>query len=177
MSFKQSDLKIHGHAVEARVYAEDASNGFLPTIGTIPYHRVPSGPGIRTDAGVERGSEISVHYDPLLTKIATWAPDRISAIRKMDYALSTYIISGLITNIPLLKWVLIQEKFLEGNYSIDFIDEEFVSKNPAALLESFGEKHSEVAGLFAVLFKMNKSAAPAPGDGRTSENQWTSSRY
>ncbi len=179
LSFKQSDIHLHGHAIEARVYAEDASNGFMPTIGTIPYHRVPSGPGIRTDAGVERGSEISVHYDPLLTKIITWAPDRGSAIRKMDYALSTYIISGLITNIPLLKWVLVQAKFISGLYTIDFIDEEFLSQDPAQTLETFGEKHSEVAGLFAVLFKMNKSSAPTPCTEAQSSslNHWTEAQY
>jgi acetyl-CoA carboxylase biotin carboxylase subunit len=180
LSFSQKDLKINGHALEARVYAEDPANNFLPTTGYIPYHRVPSGPGIRTDAGVELGTEIGVHYDPLLTKISTWAPDRESAIKKMEYALSTYIISGLTTNIPLLKWILLQNSFVSGNYSIDFIDEEFLSKDPVKILQDFSASFSDVAAVFGVLYKMLKTSPPCGqtnSQGSENLNQWTGQLY
>ena len=173
LSFKQEDIKLTGHAIETRVYAEDPTNNFLPSIGYIPYHRIPAGPGIRADEGVELGTEVSMHYDPLLTKISTWASDRHAAIEKMQYALSTYIISGVQTNISLLKWVLSQELFQSGLYSIDFIDNEFLSKDTVKILDDQASDYIEIAALFAALTKDGKSAQNKSISKDKSTNNWT----
>lgn len=125
ISFCQDDIKINGHAVECRVYAEEAESNFSPSTGTIKYHRLPSGPGIRVDRGIELSSQVSLHYDPLLTKLIAHGFEREEAISRMDRALGEYHISGVNTNIQMCKWVLAQKSFLNGNFDINFIAKEF----------------------------------------------------
>ncbi len=99
LSFKQEDLKISGHAMESRIYAEDPDNNFLPSTGRLNEYLSPSGPGIRVDEGFGRGSEISIYYDPLIAKLVCWAKDRNNAIERMKRALGEYKIFGVISNI------------------------------------------------------------------------------
>src|SRR5690606_14672805 len=102
LSFKQSDLRISDNAIECKIYAEDPENNFLPSTGKIFDYRIPSGPGVRVDGGFSTGSEISVHYDPMISKLICYASTRDEAVERMLRALSEYHIAGVVNNIPFL---------------------------------------------------------------------------
>ena len=95
LSFTQSDVRWHGHAIECRVYAEDPANNFFPSPGTISYLRVPAGPGIRDDSGVTEGDEVSIFYDPMISKLASWGLTRAEAIDRLRRALDEYAVGGI----------------------------------------------------------------------------------
>ena len=96
-------LMIRGHAIEVRLYAEDAANGFLPSIGPLSMFRPPEGPGIRLDTGVREGDEVTPNYDPMLAKLIVWAPSRDEALQKMRRALDEFVVLGTTTNIEFLR--------------------------------------------------------------------------
>jgi acetyl-CoA/propionyl-CoA carboxylase biotin carboxyl carrier protein len=114
LSLTQEDVQIRGHAIECRVNAEDAANGFLPTPGTITAYREPAGPGVRVDSGVEAGSEVAGIYDPLLAKLCVWDTDRERARRRMLRALSEYAIEGVTTLVGYHRALLEHPCFVEG---------------------------------------------------------------
>ena len=123
LSCEQEDIKINGCAIECRIYAEDPFNNFMPSPGKIQRYRHPIGPGIRIDSGVDRGSILPVYYDSMISKLVVWDRNREDAIRRMRTALLGYIITGVKTNIPLLKTIMINEHFLRGDYNTNFIEE------------------------------------------------------
>src|ERR1700741_1207983 len=130
MSFGQSDLKINGWSVESRIYAEDPYRGFLPSIGRlVRYDPPPEGQVgqviVRNDAGVREGDEISMFYDPMISKLSTWAPTRLAAIDAMGRALEDFHIEGLGQNIPFLAAVMDQDRFRSGKLSTNYIKDEF----------------------------------------------------
>jgi propionyl-CoA carboxylase alpha chain len=130
MSFGQKDLKINGWAVESRIYAEDPYRGFLPSIGRlVRYAPPPEGKTgetiVRNDAGVREGDEISMFYDPMISKLSTWGPDRLVAIDAMGRALEDFHIEGLGQNVPFLAAVMDQERFRSGQLSTSYIKDEF----------------------------------------------------
>lgn len=179
LSFKQEDLKILCHAVEARVYAENPDDNFLPTTGKVEYHRLPTGPGIRSDRGIEVGSEVSVYYDPLLTKLATFGKTRESAINRMKIALSSYLIAGVSTNIAFLNWILEQEKFLDGSYTINFLDEDFTPLIPDKWKEGYGEKQKRAALVFSALYaeKFKNDSVKTTKQKSCENNLWVKKLY
>ncbi len=130
LSCRQEDIHPRGHAIECRICAEDPLENFLPDSGLIHMHRLPDGPGVRVDSGVRRGSEVSVHYDPLLAKLVCWAADRPAAIARMLRALGEYRLHGVRNNIDFCRWVMEHEEFRAGEYSTHFIDRHY---DPAAL--------------------------------------------
>lgn len=113
--------KQRGHAIEVRLYAEDPSNQFLPSIGRIHALSFPEGEGIRIDSGVESGSEISIFYDPMIAKVIVWAKDRIVAIDKMVSVLDETIVFGPVTNVSFLKSIISMDEFRDGKVSTHFI--------------------------------------------------------
>jgi acetyl-CoA carboxylase biotin carboxylase subunit len=117
----QNDLNQRGHAIECRIYAEDPESNFLPSAGKILFMKEPNGPGVRHDCGVFSGSEISVYYDPILSKLITWAPNREICCRRMAAALNEFPILGIKTDIEFLRDVIIHPEFLKGNTFTDFI--------------------------------------------------------
>ena len=123
LSFGQDDVKIRGHSIECRIYAEDPSSGFLPSTGFLRGYREPSGPGIRVDSGVYEGAEISVYYDPMISKLLSFGEDRKQAIARMLRALKEYRISGVANNIEFHTDILVHPEFVAGNLSTHFIDE------------------------------------------------------
>ena len=130
MAFSQSDLKITGWAMESRIYAEDPYRGFLPSIGRLVRYSPPaegqSGSTlVRNDAGVREGDEISMFYDPMISKLSTWGPDRLAAIDAMGMALEAFHIEGLGQNIPFLAAVMDQDRFRSGVLSTNYIKDEF----------------------------------------------------
>ena len=125
LTIKQKDLTQRGHAIECRIYAEDPANGFLPSIGTLEKVEAPNGPNIRDDSGIYSGMKVTPYYDPMLSKIITYAENREENIKKMIWALSRYAVLGVTTNIPFLKKVLEHDEFKKGNITTHFIDNYF----------------------------------------------------
>jgi propionyl-CoA carboxylase alpha chain len=137
LAFAQEDLSIHGWAVESRIYAEDPYRKFLPSIGRLArYAPPPEGPQdagpqagseatVRNDAGVREGDEISMYYDPMISKLCAWAPTRLAAIDAMGRALEDFHIEGLGHNIPFLAAVMDQDRFRSGVISTNYIKDEF----------------------------------------------------
>jgi len=121
IQYTQRDISGRGHAIECRIYGEDPENGFMPCPGKITFLQKPSGPGIRNDSGIYTGFEIPVEYDPILSKLIVWAPDRKQAIARMKNALSQYVVLGIKTPVPFLMDVLASEAFCDGKTSTDFI--------------------------------------------------------
>jgi propionyl-CoA carboxylase alpha chain len=130
LPFAQKDLKIDGWAVESRIYAEDPYRGFLPSIGRLVRYDPPregdvGDAKVRNDAGVREGDEISMFYDPMISKLSTWAKTREGAIDAMGRALEDFHIEGLGQNIPFLAAVMDQERFRSGKLSTNYIKDEF----------------------------------------------------
>jgi acetyl-CoA carboxylase biotin carboxylase subunit len=129
LQFTQTDLVSRGAAIQCRIYAEDPSNGFLPSPGRIESLVVPAGPGIRDDGGAYPGCEISSFYDPLISKLCVWAPTRERAVARMRRALSEYIVTGIRTNLAFHEKLFNHPDFVAGNYDTGFIE-----RNKDALL-------------------------------------------
>ncbi len=135
--FKQDYLKINGHAVEIRVYAEDPSNNFLPDIGTLTTYKRPQGHGIRVDDGFEQGMEIPFYYDPMIAKLICHADTREAAIAKTIRAINEYEITGLETTLGFCKFVMHHEAFRSGNFDTRFVEKYF---QPSVLNEALEDE-------------------------------------
>jgi len=119
-----------GHAIECRIYAEDADAGFLPSPGLITSFRAPSGPGIRDDGWVEEGTDVPTFYDSLLSKLIAWGATREEAIARMRRALSEYEVGGIQTTLSFFDWMLTQPAFIEGRVHTGFLDEVLQQRRP-----------------------------------------------
>ncbi|OGC90877.1 MAG: acetyl-CoA carboxylase biotin carboxylase subunit [candidate division Zixibacteria bacterium RBG_16_53_22] len=167
LSFSQGDIKITGHAIECRIYAEDPSSGFLPSTGILSVYHEPAGPGIRVDSGVYEGAEISVYYDPMISKLLTFGKDRLQATARMLRALEEYRISGVTTNIDFHKTILRHPEFIAGRLSTHFIDMYY---KPS---DEFPENLAEAAAIAGALMEhqaQNKLSLSAAKRSRVS--QW-----
>jgi acetyl-CoA carboxylase biotin carboxylase subunit len=122
LGFDQAAVIKHGHAIECRIYAEDADNNFLPSCGVIQRLREPWGPGIRNDSGIYEGWEVSPFYDPILSKLVAWGEDRDAARQKMLLALDNYIVHGIKTSVGIHKAILRHPAFIEGATCTDFFE-------------------------------------------------------
>ncbi len=122
LAIKQENVKGSGYAIEARVYAEDASNDFLPVTGKVLRFEVPVVEGLRVETGIESGSEISVYYDPMVAKLIVWDATRQGAHRKLQYVLQHLVCLGLKTNQDFLFHLLQNQDFRDGNYDTHFIE-------------------------------------------------------
>ena len=121
LSFSQADIAMKGHAIECRIYAEDPEANFMPSPGRIERLRIPQGPGVRDDGGVYEGSEVSIHYDPMLSKFAVYGRDRAEAIDRMRRALREYEITGIKTTLPFFREVMEDPEFISGELDTAFI--------------------------------------------------------
>ncbi len=128
LPFKQEDLRINGHAVELRVYAEDPYNNFLPSIGQLKTYRPPQGEGIRVDDGFTEGMDIPIYYDPMLAKLVAWGKNRQEAIRRMLDAIGKYEIEGPATTLPFGRFVLEHEAFISGQFDTHFVKNYFTTE-------------------------------------------------
>lgn len=126
LPFTQNELTHNGHAIECRIYAEDPTNQFLPSTGKLLRHRIPSGPGVRVDSGIDEGQNISIHYDPMISKLCVYASNREKAIQKMKRALKEYDISGVSTTIPFCITVMDNEEFQEGKYDTHYVQNHYM---------------------------------------------------
>ncbi|MBI4515954.1 MAG: acetyl-CoA carboxylase biotin carboxylase subunit [Deltaproteobacteria bacterium] len=125
LPFTQRDIVQSGHAIECRIYAEDPYNKFFPSPGQIDFLQTPGGIGIRDDSGVYEGYEVSLYYDPMISKLIAWGRTREEAIQRMRRALDEYRIHGLTTNLAFHRWILLHPRFLAGDFDTNFIAEEF----------------------------------------------------
>lgn len=146
LSFTQEDLKINGHAVELRVYAEDPLNDFLPSVGNLEVYKLPEGNGIRVDNGFEEGMEVPIYYDPMLAKLITYGKTREAAIQLMVEAIDAYEVEGIQTTLPFGKFVFENDAFRSGNFNTHFVKNNY---SPEKLKAQFTEE-AELAAKVAL---------------------------
>ncbi len=173
LSFTQEDLKIYGHSLEVRVYAEDPATNFLPDIGTLVTYKRPQGLGIRVDDGFEEGMDIPIYYDPMIAKLISFGKDRAEAISRMIRAIDDYQITGVETTLSFCKFVLKHPAFTSGNFDTHFIQHHF---SPEMLVE---EKDDEaiIAALFGakLVTSSNVSANKNTSEAKT-VSKWKTNR-
>lgn len=146
LPIKQEDLKIKGHALELRVYAEDPLNDFLPSVGNLSTYILPEGEGIRVDNGFEQGMDVPIYYDPMLSKLITYGKDRNEAIELMLKAIQDYKIEGVSTTLPFGTFVFKHDAFVSGDFDTNFV-KKFYS---ADIIKENQVKEAEVAVLVAL---------------------------
>ncbi len=171
LPFTQEDLRQSGHAIEVRVYAEDPANNFLPAPGVITEMRVPQGHGVRDDNGFYAGAEVSLHYDPMISKFIVHAEDRETARKRMLRALDEYVVHGVSTNIEFLKAALEHPEFIGGKYDTGVVDSIMHSMN--ARVPSEEEKTAALIG--AALdrhFSDNSATSSDASAANAKSNNW-----
>ncbi|CAI8019201.1 Pyruvate carboxylase subunit A [Geodia barretti] len=172
LTLQQEDIQPRGHAIECRIYAEDPYRDFVPSTGTLLRWRPPSGPGLRLDSGVVQGQEVSIYYDPMLAKLIAWAPDRELSRRRMDVALSQFLVLGVVTNIPLLRSVLGHPQFQRGQYDTGFLEWNPAVTRPAMTDES--RMMARALGAWAAGQPVGSLAPVVGSDGPPNVSPWRS---
>lgn len=170
LSFTQDDLKINGHSLEVRVYAEDPSNNFLPDTGNLQTYVRPQGAGVRVDDGYEQGLGVSIYYDPMIAKLITHGKDRQEAIERMKRAIQEYQISGVKTTLPFCQFVLNHKEFLDGTFTTKFVETHFT---PEVLVEEVDDSTALVAAIAAMEIASNEKAVTKEST-KSSGSKWKS---
>ncbi|MBK7434305.1 MAG: acetyl-CoA carboxylase biotin carboxylase subunit [Chitinophagaceae bacterium] len=164
LSFTQDDLRIHGHALELRVYAEDPLNNFLPSIGTLTRYVKPVGEGIRVDDGFEEGMPIPIYYDPMIAKLVTWGMDRTEALQKMKAAIRDYHIEGVATTLPFGLFVFEHEAFVSGHFDTHFVKDHYTPEK----IKEKQKDNAAVAALVALTYLLEQQSITTPVVNKTS---------
>lgn len=146
LSIKQEELKINGHAMELRVYAEDPLNDFLPNVGFLSKYQLPEGEGIRVDNGIAQGMDVPIYYDPMLSKLITYGKTREEAIELMSNAIDSYIVEGVATTLPFGKFVMEHPAFRSGDFDTGFVKAYYDADKLKAKLD----QEAEIAALIAL---------------------------
>jgi propionyl-CoA carboxylase alpha chain len=146
LALQQEDLKIKGHAVELRVYAEDPLNDFLPSVGHLDVYQLPVGEGVRVDNGFEQGMDIPIYYDPMLSKLITYGATREEAIQTMIQAIGNYKVEGVSTTLPFGKFVFEHEAFRSGNFDTHFVKKYYSVEK----LKAQTQKEAQIAAMVAL---------------------------
>ena len=165
-------LRPRGHAIEARVYAEDPDLGFLPSPGRIVHLRAPAGPGIRDDSGYEPNGEVPIFYDSLVSKLIAWGANRTEAIARLQRALSEYEIAGIRTTIPFFQWLLTEHAFINGDVDTTMLDRVLASRNgtPFRLPDENTENTAAIAAALDLFFRSHTNGASGSA---ASTSAWT----
>ncbi len=158
LPWRQEAITWRGHAIEARIYAEDPANQFLPATGRVLLLSAPVGPGIRVDTGIMAGDVVGLYYDPMIAKLICWAENRDEAVRKLDWALAHYLIAGVTTNIPYLQAIVRHPAYRRGELSTDF-----VARHLAAWQPPLAEPSDEVLVAAAVADFQGDGVTPMAG--------------
>jgi acetyl-CoA carboxylase biotin carboxylase subunit len=169
LSFTQEEVRWQGHAIECRVYAEDPDNNFLPSPGRIEYLRVPSGPGIRDDSGVELNSEVSIYYDPLISKLAAWGRTRSESIDRLRRALDEYEVGGIKTTLPFFRQIVRDEEFQSGHLDTGFISR--FNERRAAATTKPGQEEQDMAMIAAAIHYATLRKQATAGQSVSSDHQ------
>jgi acetyl-CoA carboxylase, biotin carboxylase subunit len=166
LSFSQSDVKWVGHAIECRIYAEDPDQNFMPSPGLITRLRIPQGSGIRDDGGVYEGAEVSIHYDPMISKFATYGSTREEALERMRRALREYHVGGIKTTIPFFREVMDDEEFISGQLDTGFIPRFQERRNQESLPEMLSDLAMIAATIAASGAERGSAQRAAESEGR-----------
>jgi acetyl-CoA carboxylase biotin carboxylase subunit len=150
LPFTQDDVRIRGHAIECRIYAEDPDNNYFPSPGRISLLLAPSGPGIRRDSGMYEGWTVPIDYDPLLAKLIGYGTDREQAISRLVRALNEYFVGGIKTNISLFRRILSDPDFHAAKVDTGYLDR-LLKTTPPAVNRADAEVAAIAAGIFSVL--------------------------
>lgn len=177
LSIRQNELRINGHAIECRIYAEDVDNNFAPSIGNIVHHRLPSGPGIRVDRGIDVLSEVSIYYDPMLSKLICWGRNREEAIQRTRRALGEYQIAGVITNINFFYWILEHPYFKDSTFNIDFLEKEFMPFVPNKWREGVNDEYKNVVAILGAYLKAKDKSLTSIKLNTSKNNCWDELKY
>uniref|UniRef100_A0A672S4I8 Propionyl-CoA carboxylase alpha chain, mitochondrial n=1 Tax=Sinocyclocheilus grahami TaxID=75366 RepID=A0A672S4I8_SINGR len=169
LQHKQSDIPINGWAVESRVYAEDPYKSFgLPSIGRLSQYQEPLDlPNVRVDSGIQEGSDISIYYDPMISKLVTYGKTREEALKKMEDALDNYVIRGVTHNIPLLREIIVHPRFVSGVISTKFLPEVYPDGFKGHMLTA-GERRELLATAAALYVAAQLRSQKFLGDLRVS---------
>ncbi len=169
-------LTPNGHAIECRIYAEDPDNNFLPSPGRIVDLRAPAGPGVRDDSGVAGGLEVPIFYDPMISKLAAWAPDRPAAIARMRRALTEYVVAGIKTTIPFFRWLLDQPEFVSGRFHTTYLDQVMADRGgrPFAPPDAAAEDVAAVAAAVQTLLAAESASMRPNGEATPAGRRWKS---
>lgn len=175
LSFKQEDLKIHGHSIEVRVYAENARENFMPDIGKLRVYQRPHGVGVRVDDGFEEGMDIPIYYDPMISKLVTYGKDREEARVRMLRAIEDYKIVGLHTTMEFAKFVMEHPAFISGDFDTHFVNKHF---KPEYLEADVAEEGKQVAALIsAYLLNQQSNKGINPSEKQAKQNsKWKANR-
>ncbi|MEZ5345326.1 MAG: acetyl-CoA carboxylase biotin carboxylase subunit [Pyrinomonadaceae bacterium] len=169
ISFRQDDISIKGHAIECRVYAEDPENNFLPSPGKITRLRLPQGNGVRDDGGIYEGAEVSIYYDPMISKLCTYGRDRSEAIGRMRRALREYEVGGIKTTLPFFREIMEDEVFIKGELDTGFITEFNGRKSE----KQTDEKMQDIAVIAAALAFSDQQRSPSVKSADTQDqSKW-----
>jgi len=167
LSFSQEQVRLTGHAIECRIYAEDPENNFLPSPGKILRLRVPQGPGVRDDGGVYEGADVSIFYDPMISKFAVWGRNRDEAIDRMRRALDEYQIAGIKTTLPFFREIVRDEVFISGHLDTGFIPA-FLERRS----ENEEDPQTKDAAIIAAALATSTRNAEGRVDVNPAESKW-----
>jgi len=170
LSFSQKDIRWEGHAIECRVYAEDPANNFFPSPGRITFLRVPHGPGIRDDSGVETNSEVSIHYDPLISKLAAWGRTRAESIDRLRRALEEYEVGGIKTTLPFFREIVRDEEFKSGKLDTGFISRFNERREAKRATPEEGDQQADDMAVIAAAIHYTRLQREASYNSRQSED-------
>jgi acetyl-CoA carboxylase biotin carboxylase subunit len=172
LSFTQDDISWNSHAIECRVYAEDPDNNFLPSPGKITRLRLPQGNGVRDDGGVYEGAEVSIYYDPMISKLAAWGATREEAIGRLRRALREYTVDGIKTTLPFFRKIVEDQEFLDGRLDTGFISR--FNERQAGVEKKIDETEQDIALIAAGLNQQEKQKmlAAASGPSVNKESKW-----
>ena len=174
LSFTQDDIQLRGHAIECRIYAEDPSQNFMPSPGRITRLRIPQGPGVRDDGGVYENAEVSIYYDPMISKFAVVGRDRNEAIERMRRALREYQIEGVQTTIPFFVDVMNDEEFVSGKLDTGFIPR-FFERNKKAEVSVVDVEEQDFAMIAAALAHSKQNRPASSNRPQQKLNKWVMS--
>lgn len=172
LAFTQDDLKINGHSLEVRVYAEDPQNNFLPDIGTLEVYKRPTGEGVRVDDGFEEGMEIPIYYDPMISKLIVHAPTREEAIEKMTKAIGDYDIVGIKTTLDFCKFTINHDAFKSGDFDTHFVPQYF---SDTSVMDNADKNMQEIAAVMANYF-VESNAEKTSYEASDNFNSWSLNR-
>ena len=173
----QEQLSISGHAIEARIYAEDPARGFLPTAGCVEHLRQPQPSAhVRIDSGVQAGDEVGVHYDPMIAKLITWDRDRPSALRRLRTALGDYQIAGITTNLSFLSAVCAHAAFADADRDPGALDTSLIERHRAALLPEPAPAPDAILAIVVLSesLRMDREAASVASSSTDPYSPWHS---
>jgi acetyl-CoA carboxylase biotin carboxylase subunit len=184
LTIKQSNIEMKGHSIECRIYAENPFEGFLPDIGSLYKHRIPSGQGVRVDSGIEEGAKVPIYYDPMISKLSVHGSDREEAIARMKVALAEYEITGCTTTIPFCEYTLNHPAFTSGKYDTHFVSQYFEKDLKEGVLDTLIDAEpndtetimmASLSALFSEQIQQSNSSKTLT-EQQDSSRQWWSAR-